>query len=70
MNNTSRTPPKLATALLRGLTRAGETLLGDLTEQFESGKSRVWYWRQIAAVIAHTVIRNVQQSPVLVIKAS
>jgi hypothetical protein len=42
-------PPALATKLLESLVaeRTSEALLGDLVEQYEGGRSRAWYWRQV-----------------------
>jgi len=43
-------PPRLATWLLKrfGKESTTEAILGDLTERFETGKSRWWYWKQVA----------------------
>src|SRR5678816_4865744 len=43
-------PPRLATWLLKrfGKESTTEAILGDLTERFETGKSRSWYWKQVA----------------------
>lgn len=57
---TTRAPPRLATWLLEGLgssVRADE-LVGDLTEQFAEGRSRLWYWRQATGAIAVTLRRT------------
>jgi hypothetical protein len=42
-------PPKLATWLLKrfGEERTTEAILGDLTERFQAGKTRWWYWKQV-----------------------
>jgi len=46
-------PPKLATWLLQhlGTGRHRESLAGDLIEQYVQGRSRLWYWRQVAVAI-------------------
>ncbi|HXC07390.1 MAG TPA: hypothetical protein VNV61_00570 [Steroidobacteraceae bacterium] len=48
-----RVPPKLASWLLRrcGSPFHGESLEGDLFEQYQEGRSRAWYWRQVTAVM-------------------
>jgi hypothetical protein len=48
-----RAPPKLASWLLRhcGSPFHGESLQGDLFEQYQEGRSRAWYWGQVTAVI-------------------
>jgi len=42
-------PPSLATKLLESLVpqRTSEALLGDLSEQYQDGRSRTWYWQQV-----------------------
>jgi len=49
-----RKPPGVATWLLNRLGHASvnPSLAGDLLEEFQSGRSRGWYWRQILIVIA------------------
>jgi len=49
--NTSR--PPLIAALLRhlGSTCRNDEILGDLAEQYASGRSRSWYWRQVLSAI-------------------
>jgi hypothetical protein len=64
---TTRRPPRLATALLCRLAEPTETVLGDLVEQFQSGKSTLWYWRQVASIIAQKVVRDIRQSPAVVV---
>ena len=63
-----RRPPRLATSLLCRLTRPTETVLGDLLEQFEGGKSRLWYWSQVIGLIAQTAVGEIQQSRALVVR--
>jgi hypothetical protein len=58
-------PPRLATALLCRLADPTETVLGDLVEQFQSGKSTPWYWQQVASVITQKVLGDIRQSPAL-----
>ncbi len=56
---TTRSPPRVATWLLEELgggTRI-EELVGDLTEQFAAGRSRLWYWRQAGGALAVAVGR-------------
>jgi len=60
-------PPKLATTLLRGLTNPDEAVLGDLVENFRSGHSRRWYWRQVIDLIGQALIRDVRDSWPLVV---
>lgn len=50
---TSRPPPRLATWLLQRCLRGPhtESLLGDLLELHQQGKSNGWYWRQVLVAI-------------------
>lgn len=51
-------PPRLATWLLQRwmLGPNRESLVGDLVEQYQHGRSSAWYWRQaLAAVLAGSV---------------
>jgi hypothetical protein len=52
-NMIERTPPRLATWLLKRWSSPyhGESLAGDLFEQYRQGASRAWYWRQVAAAV-------------------
>jgi hypothetical protein len=45
----TRRPPGLALALLRWIA-ASDPLVGDLDEQFRTGRSRYWYWLQVIAI--------------------
>lgn len=55
---TSRVAPRTATWLLERLGGGPrfEPLIGDLIEQFEEGRSRLWYWRQAAGAVANHVL--------------
>jgi hypothetical protein len=50
---TLRTPPRLATWLLRhlGPTYRRESLIGDLLEDYQLDRTRSWYWRQTGAAL-------------------
>jgi hypothetical protein len=55
-----RRPPALANWLLDrlGCTRRTPALAGDLLEEFRSGRSAAWYWRQTLVVIAHGIANS------------
>jgi hypothetical protein len=57
-----RTPPKLATALLRNVAPNEPALVGDLLERFQSGQSSWWYWRQVLALLGCTSWRELRGS--------
>jgi hypothetical protein len=48
-----RTPPRVATWLLKrfGPEYQRDSLLGDLFEEYQRGRSRAWYWRQAGAAL-------------------
>lgn len=48
-----RTPPLLARMLLDWLAPGNDALRGDLDEEFAAGRSRRWYWRQVASALAN-----------------
>jgi hypothetical protein len=49
-------PPRLAEWVLAKF--ASEPLVGDLREQLGKGRSRGWYWRQVAMAVAQAVFRE------------
>jgi hypothetical protein len=58
-----RHPPRLANWLLNrfGVFRENPPLAGDLLEEFRSGRSAAWYWRQTLIVIFSGLDRNAGQ---------
>ena len=59
-------PPTIAFAILRQFIPAEDPRVGDLLEEFQSGKSSGWYWRQVFGVIVQTISRDVRHSWTLV----
>lgn len=68
---TSHKPPLLATWLLEklGFSRRNPALIGDLVEELHSGRSRTWYWRQTAIVIAKGFRRQAFSATLLSVAA-
>jgi hypothetical protein len=50
---TFKTPPRVATWLLQhlGPRYHRESLAGDLFEEYQQGRSRAWYWRQVIVAV-------------------
>ncbi len=55
-------PPRLATWLLKrfGFSRYTQTILGDLTESYQSRQTTLWYWKQVAIAIIGSRWREVR----------
>ena len=52
-------PPKVALLLMRLLPDECEALVGDLVEDYQAGRSPLWFWRQVVAALG---IRAVARS--------
>jgi hypothetical protein len=57
---TERKPPAIAAWLLDklGYTRHNAALTGDMLEEFHSGRSSAWYWRQAVLIVARRLGRE------------
>jgi hypothetical protein len=60
-----RAPPKLALWLLKkwGSAYQSESLAGDLIEQYQEGRGRAWYWKQVTAAILIAQGRFIRNMP-------
>lgn len=65
-------PPVLATWILERLIpgNRNDALSGDLLEEFRSGRSSGWYWRQALAAVANGCIREGSARSLLVVFAA
>jgi hypothetical protein len=54
----TRRPPRLALALVARFVPDGEPLIGDLQEEYERRRSRLWLWSQSLAAVAGAVLRR------------
>ena len=50
-------------AILMRLGPREEPLVGDLVEEYTTGRSRLWFWRQALAAVAAGAIRGVRDQP-------
>jgi hypothetical protein len=59
---TARMPPGLASWVLDhlGMRYRRESLAGDLFEEYQQGRSQVWYWRQVIAAVFAARIRPIR----------
>lgn len=67
----SNDPSRFATWLLERLAsdQTRESLIGDLLEQYASGRSAAWYWRQTFAAILSGTIDEVRGHKLLAVRA-
>lgn len=57
------TPPAATWFLKRfGPKPESETVIGDLYEQYQYGRSRIWYWQQVLAIVFLRFYRRVPQA--------
>jgi hypothetical protein len=63
-------PPLFAKWLLARLAPStSDSLLGDLEEEYTSGRSPLWYWRQTFNIVAAATSRQVRRHPALALRA-
>ena len=61
----------LAEALLKrfGVPQGNESLMGDIEEEYASGKSLVWLWRETTSAIVITIARDIRKHGLLASRA-
>jgi hypothetical protein len=42
-----------------------DSVVGDLIEQYENGRGRVWYWRQVLAIVVIEIYRRIARRPLM-----
>jgi len=62
-----RPTPFIATWILRVFCRGPEheSVTGDLLEQYQNGKGRFWYWRQVLGIVMLALYRKVERRPLI-----
>lgn len=58
-----RKPPVCATRVLVCLGLQDESFVGDLIEEYDAGRSRTWYWRQVLSAVLLGSIRHMGAHP-------
>lgn len=63
-------PPRLADRLLVHLlpTSRTDTLVGDLHEQYQRGRSRLWYWRQVIEALVLSLTADLRSHQLLTLR--
>ena len=56
---TARRPPRMARWLVEHFASSyqREALVGDLFEEYQRGRSRLWYWRQVGLAVLYAALR-------------
>jgi len=69
VNHTS--VPRIATWLLKrfGCSPKNDSLVGDLIEHRQSGRSRFWYWKQVLVAIAAGLVGEIREHKLLTVRA-
>ena len=66
-----RQPPSLATWMLSRLVSGNnrETLIGDLVERYQRGRSSAWYWRQVLMAVLLSAYHDIRSHKLLALRA-
>ena len=64
-----RRPPRLGTWLLDRLRPNAEAPTGDLEEEYQSGRSRTWYWKQTIGVVIIGSYEDIRSHKLLAVRA-
>jgi hypothetical protein len=62
-----RPAPRVAARLLKGICSGPdhESVVGDLTEQYQQGYSSLWYWRQVLGIVSSELYRRALRRPLV-----
>ena len=60
---------RLAICVLQRLASQADALAGDLQEEFLSGRSASWVWRQVMVAIVVSACRDLRHHPLLALSA-
>ena len=63
-----RQPPGLAVLMVSRLAPFHESIDGDLLEDFQRGRSSLWYWRQAVWTILWTVSMELRRDPLQAVR--
>lgn len=64
-------PPRFASWLLTRFASGpqSESMMGDLVEQYRSGRSAAWYWRQVVSAVLAGAGRDLRTHKLLTLRA-
>ena len=62
-------PPRLPTWLLERLRPDTEALAGDIQEEYETGRSRTWYWKQTIGAVVIGIYEDIRLHKLLAARA-
>jgi hypothetical protein len=63
-------PPSVATWLLEHFhSGPNDYITGDLIEAYQSGRSRIWYWKEVIVAVVVSFFQEIIAHPVLAVRA-
>src|SRR5262245_12488179 len=65
----AKQPPQIGTLLLKRLGALDDALVGDIVEEWNRGRSAVWFWRQVIVAITSTVTTTIRENRLLSARA-
>jgi hypothetical protein len=65
----SKQPPRFGLLLLNRFAPRQEALIGDLAEEYCSGRSIMWYWWQVITVVVIGAVEDMRQHRLLTLRA-
>jgi hypothetical protein len=65
----AKQPPRLGMLLVERFGPPDDALLGDLAEECRSGRSVLWYWRQVITIVVIGAVGDIRQHWLLALRA-
>lgn len=67
---THRDPPRAAAWLLDCFVGQNEALIGDIAEEYRTGRTRLWFWRQTAMAALRSTSAEIRSHWILALRAT